>query len=121
MVIAAVDDLMFGSKVRAACERAGKEVTFARTREAVLSDVSSRRPELVILDLDRGALDPIGVIQAIRQDDAIKGTRVVAFVRHTSTDAIVAARKAGADVVLARSAFFPALAGMLAGSGAADT
>jgi PleD family two-component response regulator len=116
MVIAALDDLMFSSKVRAACEQAGKPIAFARTREAALSAIAAEAPELVILDLDREALDPLGIIAAVRADAKVRHTRLVAFVRHTNTDAIVAARQAGADVVLARSAFFPALPGILSGA-----
>jgi DNA-binding response OmpR family regulator len=109
MIVAAVDDLMFGSKIRAACERAGREVVFVRHREAALAEVAARRARTVILDLDREAFDPVGLIRTIRADESMAGVRILAFVRHTSTDLIVAARQAGADAVLARSAFFPAL------------
>jgi CheY-like chemotaxis protein len=114
MTIAVVDDLMFASKIRAAAERSGAEVTFVRTRDAVLPAISSNRPSLVIFDLDREPLDPLGAIRAVRADEDLRATRLAAFVRHTSGDLIAAAREAGIDVVLARSAFFPALPQMLA-------
>jgi len=115
MTIAVVDDLMFASKIRGAADHLGAEVTFVRNPAHVLPEVRARRPALVIFDLNRESLDPIGAIRAIRGDDSLKSTRLVAFVRHTSTDLITAAREAGADQVLARSAFFPALAELLAG------
>ncbi len=114
MTIAVVDDLMFASKIRATAERAGAEVTFVRTRDAVLPAISTNRPSLVIFDLDREPLDPLGAIREIRADQQLRSTRLVAFVRHTSGELIAAAREAGIDQVLARSAFFPALADMLA-------
>lgn len=121
MIIALVDDLMFGSKIRAAADHAKTSVTFVRSRDALLPELLAARPSLVILDLDRDALDPIGAIRAIRGDSRVRSTRLVAFVRHTSAEAIARAREAGVDQVLARSAFFPALAGMLAGAAPASS
>lgn len=118
MVIAALDDLMFSSKVKHACEQAGKDIVFARSHDAALTEIAARSPELVILDLDRDGLDPLGIIRAVRADDGMRDVKLVAFVRHTNTEAIVAARQAGANTVLARSAFFPALPGILTGAGA---
>jgi len=114
MVMAVVDDLIFASKIRAAAAHAGVQVAFVRSRDAVLPEIADRRPSLVIFDLDREPLDPLGAIRAIRADAGLRSTRLVAYVRHTSADLIVAAREAGIDQVLARSAFFPALAAMLA-------
>lgn len=114
MTIAVVDDLMFASKIRSIAEKAGADVSFVRTADAVLPALTAARPSLVIFDLDREGLDPIGAIRAIRNDEGLRSTRLVAFVRHTSADLIAAAREAGVDQVLARSAFFPALADMLA-------
>jgi CheY-like chemotaxis protein len=113
MIIAAVDDLLFASKIRAAADRAGRSVTFVRSAPEVASAVLAARPELTIFDLDRPALEPVAAIRAVRADERGRQLRLVAFVRHTSADAIRAARDAGVDVVLARSAFFPALEAML--------
>ena len=62
---------------------------------------------------DRDALEPIGVIADIRASADAGPTRIVGFVRHTNVARIAEARAAGADLVLARSAFFPALGDML--------
>jgi CheY-like chemotaxis protein len=115
MILAAVDDLIFASKIRAAAKAAGRGVTFARSSDQVLAEVESAKPELVIFDLDREPLDPLGAIRRIRSGDA-RSPRLVAFARHTSVERIAAARAAGIDLVLARSAFFPALGDMLAGT-----
>ncbi len=114
MVIAVVDDLMFASKIRATASHAGIDVTFVTAADSVLPKIQEGRPSIVIFDLDRDALDPLGAIRAIRESADLRDTRLVAFVRHTSVERIGEAREAGIDQVLARSGFFPALAGMLA-------
>src|SRR3970040_2025389 len=53
MIIALVDESMFGSRIRAASDRANAGVTFVRSRDALLPEVLAARPPLVILDLDR--------------------------------------------------------------------
>ncbi|MEZ5318976.1 MAG: hypothetical protein R2752_16365 [Vicinamibacterales bacterium] len=118
MVVALVDDLLFASKIRAAAEAAGQQIRFIRSAGDALPAVEADGVRLVLLDLDRDALQPQQLIEAIRARDALRDVRVAAFVRHTSTDRITAARAAGADVVLARSAFFPALPDLLTGAGA---
>ena len=114
MVVALVDDLMFGSKIQSACRVAGVEMTFVREADAALAALRARPAAWLILDLDRDALDPLRVIREVRSSPDLAGVRLAAFVRHTSVDRIKAAREAGAHVVLARSAFFPALPQMLA-------
>ena len=113
MVIAVVDDLLFSSKIRSVADHAGVKTTFVRSRAAVGQAIAAGRPTLVILDLDRDALEPIGVIADIRASADAGPTRIVGFVRHTNVARIAEARAAGADLVLARSAFFPALGDML--------
>ena len=117
MIIAVVDDLMFASKIRSAAEHAGIEIAFVRSPDAVVADVTAKRPSLVIFDLDREHLDPVGSIRSIRSHPDLNSTRLIAYVRHTSTDLIEAAREAGIDQVLARSAFVGALPAMFASAG----
>jgi DNA-binding NarL/FixJ family response regulator len=117
MLLAVVDDLLFSSKIRAAAERAGESVSFTRTHEDVVAQVKAIQPGLVIFDLDRDSLDPVAAIREIRSREAEHRTRLVAFARHTSIDRIEAARQAGIDLVLARSAFFSALGEIIGGAG----
>ncbi|HUF48112.1 MAG TPA: hypothetical protein VMM93_09860 [Vicinamibacterales bacterium] len=114
MVLAVVDDLLFASRIRSAAEHAGAAIAFVRSRGDVVPRMEASPPALVILDLDRDALDPIGLIREIRGHASLASTRIVAFVRHTNGERIAEARVAGINQVLARSAFFPALGQMLA-------
>ena len=109
MVIAVVDDLLFSSKIRAVASQTGTQIAFVRERAAIVDAVRGKAPTLVIFDLDRDALDPVGAIAEIRATDDLKDVRLVGFVSHVRADRIAAARAAGATQVLARSAFVATL------------
>lgn len=117
MVLAVVDDLLFSSKIRGAAEHVGESIAFVRARADVVPQLVATGARTVIFDLERTPLDPVGAIREIRAREDLAPVRILAFVRHTNTDTIAQARAAGADVVLARSAFFPALPDLLTGSG----
>ncbi len=114
MVIAAVDDLLFSSKIRTAAKQLGVEVIFARSPEAILAETRARRPALVVFDLNGERMAPVDTLRAIASDPALRGTRTVGFVSHVQTALIAAAREAGATEVMPRSAFAASLADILA-------
>ena len=113
MVLAAVDDLLFSSKIRATAKQAGVELTFARSPEEVLQQARSQKPALVIFDLNSAKTDPVATIGALKGEEDLRSTRVLAFASHVHTELIAAARSAGADQVLPRSAFAANLAEIL--------
>lgn len=114
-VVAAVADLIFGARIRAAAADAGRELVFARTPGELAAAAAGA--SLVLLDLDARWLDAPPSIRALRADEAAAGARIVAFGSHVRTEVLAAAREAGADRVLARSAFVKELPALLAGSG----
>ena len=94
-VVALVTDLLDRSKFP-------DGTRFVRKLDGVEADV-------VVVDLSvAGAVDGIAALRA-----AGSGARVVAYGRHTNADVLRDAREAGADRVLARSAFFGDVAGAL--------
>jgi DNA-binding NarL/FixJ family response regulator len=122
MVLVAVDDLLFSSKIRATAKHAGVDVTFVRSPQEVLDQARALKPPLVIFDLNSAKTDPIATIAAMKRDPALAAVRTVGFVSHVDSDTISAARDAGTDQVMARSAFAAQLSEILlaAGSGSAD-
>lgn len=116
MIVAVVDDLLFSSKIRAVAEQAACPISFVRKADAVVPEVHEKRPQLVIVDLDRASLDPVGAVRALKSHAELRDTKVVGFVSHVHADKIAAAREAGIDVVLARSAFVAALPKLVAGA-----
>jgi CheY-like chemotaxis protein len=108
-----VDDLLFGSKIRAAARTAGCPIAFARQREEVGAALQQHAPKLMVFDLDRDALDPIGLIREIRSTPALAHVQLVGFASHVHTERLREAREAGCDQVMARSAFVAALPALL--------
>jgi PleD family two-component response regulator len=108
MIVAVLDDLMFTSKIRSAATTAGVTVVFARSRDAALTAAREQRPSLVILDLNNPRTDPLGIVAALKNLEHEVSSPPVAtlgYVSHVDTATIDAARAAGIDTVLARSAF----------------
>jgi DNA-binding NarL/FixJ family response regulator len=114
MILAAVADVMFSSRIRAAAAASGADVRFARTPEEVLSGVRAFAPALVLIDLNAPQLAPIETIARLRADAPAGPVRIVGFVSHVQADVIAAARAAGIDEVMARSAFVSKLPELLA-------
>ena len=116
MIVAVVDDLLFSSKIRSVAEQAACPISFVRKADAVVSEVKEKRPRLVILDLDRATLDPVGAVRALKNHAELRDMKIVGFVSHVHADRIAAAREAGIDLVLARSAFVAQLPRLVAGA-----
>lgn len=114
MILCVVDDLMFSVKISSAAKAANAAVAFERAPGAVLARIRDERPSLVIFDLNSSRLAPIETIAAIKNDAELRGTRTIGYVSHVQTTVIAAAREAGCDEVLARSAFSEQLSTILA-------
>ena len=112
-VLAAIPDLFFGSKVTGAAARLGIHVQVAVTRQAVLEAALSKL-DLVIVDLDAPAVDPIGLVGELRSGSAPSPVRVVGFASHVRDDLLAAARAAGYDQVFTRGSLATALPRLLA-------
>ena len=112
MVLAVVDDLLFSSKIRAVASGASETVAFVRNAAGVKAACAEHQPRLVLIDLDRDTFNPIEIISMIREMPA-PVPRIVAFGAHVNVERLQAARAAGADQAMARSAFVAALPGLL--------
>lgn len=113
MILAAVDDLLFSSKIRTTAKQAGVDLVFARTPPEILEQARTLRPSLVIFDLNSAKASPLETITALKHDADLSSIRTLGFVSHVHTDLIDAARQAGIDDVMARSAFAARLAEIL--------
>ena len=113
MILAAVDDLMFSSRISTAAKAVGATIRFTRSVEAVIDAARETRPALVILDLNSARTQPLEILAALKADPLLAAIPTVGFVSHVDTPTIEAAREAGADRVLARSAFVEQLPQLL--------
>ena len=117
MVIAVVDDLLFGSKIRSAAQAAGVDISFVHGREAVATAIRDGDPDLVLVDLEGQSGNAIEMIRLIRAETGPR-VRIVAFGSHVNVDRLQAAKQAGCDQALARSAFVKVLPNLLLPSSA---
>lgn len=115
-VIALVADLIFAGRIGGTARTAGTNVTILRSAGDAIAGVRAGAG-LVLLDLDARAVDVPALIRSLRDDPATRDVRILAFGSHVDTAAIHAARAAGADQILARSAFVRRLPELLAGEG----
>lgn len=112
-ILALCPDMLFASRVGGAARAVGAEARILRDRDALLRALEEEAGRtLVLVDLTAApdAADAIAAVKAAHSDAS-----VIAFARHDATDVIRAARAAGADRVLARSAFVAQLPDILRG------
>ena len=116
-VLAAMEDLLFKSKVSETASQLGVEAKFPRSPEKLLAALRESPPDLLILDLNSARFDPLGLLREIDGENV----PTVGFLSHVQKDLAVAAREAGCDRIMARSAFTRDLPQILAGGAPADT
>lgn len=117
MILAAVDDMLFSSKIRTTAKNAGVALVFARTPAEILDQARALKPSLVIFDLNSTKAAPIETVASLKRDAGLASIPTLGFVSHVQTDVIDAARAAGIDEVMARSAFAARLADILLAAG----
>jgi CheY-like chemotaxis protein len=119
-VLAAVEDLLFRSKISETASTLGIEATFPRNPKKLLESLRESPPDLLVLDLNSARFEPLALLQTIKSEEATRDVSTVGFLSHVQKDLAVAAREAGCDRVVARSAFTKDLPRILAG-GTPDT
>ena len=105
MIVCAIDDLFFSIKIKEVAKHLGVELYFERSAERIVDTVREKRPSLVIFDLNSAKLNPLTAIAAMKGDPSLASVRTLGYVSHVDSATIAAARQAGVDDVLARSAF----------------
>ena len=105
MILAVLDDLMFSSKIKTAANQLGVDLRFSRSVDGAIETMRKNPTTLVLLDLNNQRLDPLAIVAAMQTDPALASIPTLGYASHVQTDVINAARAAGIDEVLARSAF----------------
>ena len=116
-VLAAVEDLLFRSKISETAERVGVEAAFPRNPKKLLDALRASPPDLLVVDLNSARFEPLELLRAVKSDSALRGVTTVGFLSHVQGDLALAAREAGCDRVMARSAFVENLPRVLSGNG----
>jgi len=103
-ILALVGDLLFTVKITDAAKRNGMQVQYVKTEEEFL-EKAKELPQLVIMDLNISTAEPVKLISKVKGDAELKGISILSYVSHVQGDLKLMAQEAGADVVMARSAF----------------
>lgn len=102
------DDLIDASRVVGEGKASGIAVRHCRSVAQLLESVALS-PKLVVLDLHFAGLDLESIVPTVRA----QGSVLIGFGAHVDAARLKAARQAGCDEVLPRSAFFEGLDGKL--------
>lgn len=103
-ILAVLDDLLFTVKINDLAKRAGLSVEFLKSEHDVLLR-AKELPTLIIVDLNAHSVNSVDIIEKLKADDATKAVSILAYVSHVQGELKQKAQDAGADMVLARSAF----------------
>lgn len=104
MILVAVDDLIFLSKIQETAQLLG--VAVAPVDPTKLPQrLAQADVRAVILDLNHRSGTALEALRILRANSATKDLPILAFVSHVQSELIAAARACGCDEILARSAF----------------
>ncbi len=104
-ILAVVEDLLFTVKISDAAKRAGLEVEFVKSEHDVIEKATNEKPLLIILDLNFNAVEPLKLISKVKSDGEMKQISVIGYLSHVQGELKQQAQEAGANIVMARSAF----------------
>lgn len=114
-IIAAVDDIFFAAKIRAAAAHLGVEVHLSRDLQSTIEAAREIEPTLIIADLHAKRFDPLALCRTLKADASLSRIRRLGFFSHVQTALMQQAKEAGYDYVLPRSAFTNRLPEILTG------
>jgi PleD family two-component response regulator len=114
-VLGALEDLLFKSKISETASQLGIEAAFPRSPKKLLDALRESPPDLLVLDLNSARFESLKLLGEVKSDEAMRGIPTVGFLSHVQKDLAVAAREAGCDRIVARSAFTRDLPRILAG------
>jgi PleD family two-component response regulator len=114
-VVAAVEDMLFASKIREAAKALGIIVNFPRTADVLLDSIGEDPPNLIVVDLHSLRFNAIELAGELKSNESLKTIPLLGFFSHVQTDLQCQAIEAGYDQVIPRSVFFRDLASILAG------
>ncbi len=104
-ILAVVDDLLFTVKISDAAKRAGLDAEFVKSEKDVLEKATHEKPLLIILDLNSNSVQPLDLISKLKGDGDLRHISLIGYLSHVQGELKQKAHEAGANIVMARSAF----------------
>jgi PleD family two-component response regulator len=78
-VLAAVEDLLFRSKISETASSLGIEAAFPRNPKRLLEALRESPPDLLVLDLNSARFEPLTLLKDVRSDEATRDVPTVGF------------------------------------------
>jgi CheY-like chemotaxis protein len=103
-VLAVVDDLLFTVKISDAAKRVGLDAEFLKSEKDLL-EKAKEHPLLIILDLNCNSVNTLKLISKLKGNVDFKNISLIGFLSHIQGELKMQAQEAGANMVMARSAF----------------
>ena len=97
--------MFFASKIRAVAEAVGAEISFPRSREALVEKARETKPQLILVDLHNQQIDSNTLANELKSDEQLRDIRLLGFFSHVQTELQRNAIAAGFDQVVPRSVF----------------
>jgi PleD family two-component response regulator len=104
-ILAVVDDLLFTVKISDAAKRAGLEAEFVKSEKDVMDKATHEKPLLIIFDLNNNSVQPLELIAKLKSDGDLRHISLIGYLSHVQGELKQKAQEAGANIVMARSAF----------------
>jgi CheY-like chemotaxis protein len=104
-ILAVVDDLLFTVKIADAAKRSGLDVDFVKSEHDVIDKATHEHPLLIIIDLNNNSVAPLDLIAKLKGKDELKRISLIGYLSHVQGELKQQAQEAGANIVMARSAF----------------
>jgi PleD family two-component response regulator len=105
IILIAVSDVFFYTKVRDALKPQGYTLEKARTEREVSEKAGALHPAAVILNINDEALDAFKALEALKGDERSKAIPVLAFANHEEVDNWKRAQQLGVTKIVSRNEF----------------
>lgn len=105
LILVAVNDLFFYTKIRDALKPMGVTIERARSQEEVPAKAASMVPAAVIINMNDEALDAFKALEAVKADPLTKQIPILAFVNHEEVDTWRCAKELGVSKIVSRNEF----------------
>ncbi len=104
-LLAAVNDILFYTKLRDALKPHGYRLERARSQEEVPDKTAILLPAALVLDMNDPGLDGLKALEAVRADTRFRDLPILAFANHEEVGTWQQAKRLGVTKIVSRNEF----------------
>jgi len=105
IVLVAVSDVFFYTKIRDAFKPAGYTLNRLKSETDIEAKAKALQPVAIVLNMNDPALNGAQALQTLKQNDTLKHIPILAFANHEEVDTWRAAKEMGIDKIVSRNEF----------------